>query len=185
MRAVSRIRRQRVDVIVSIRRRLAIVVRVRRLAIAPRRLREDVHRGGAGRWRPLRVVVVVARQPRELPGSVDLDVDRGDAVLDDPVDAEPLAPGADRVQRIADRRDRHPEVDQGREHHVAGRAARAIDVEVAPADVHRRGHRAASLATFTAATAAPTPLSMFTTVMPGAQLTSIEPSATRPSTDTP
>ena len=47
-------------------------------------------------------------------------------------------------------------------------------------------HRlAASRATLTAATAAPTPLSMLTTAMPGAHADSSAPRATRPSTDTP
>ena len=121
------------------------------------------------------VPVVVAYH---VPLCVDLYVDGRDPALDHARDEQPCAPGADRVERVADHIDGHTEVDQRAEHHVAGGAARAVDVQV-------HAFHATSLAIFTAATAAPTPLSMLTTVTPGAQPASSAPSATSPSTETP
>ena len=131
--------------------------------------------------------VAVRPDPGELAGGVDLDVDRRDAVRDHPGHLQPPAAGADRVERGADRVERHAEVDQRAEHHVARRAARPVDVEVQAAQLAAAGgHRAAARrAIRTAATAAPTPLSMLTTVIPGAHDASIAPSATSPSSDTP
>lgn len=149
-----------------------------------------------------------------MTGGVDLDVDGGDSALDDSMDTEPMTPSPDRVERVADHLDGNAEIDQRAEQHIAGCAARAVDVEVLTARIlggrrllllarerstrHRdAGDRAAagtfvathgrtaSLAIFTAATAAPTPLSMLTTEMPGAHADSSAPSATRPSIETP
>ena len=128
-------------------------------------------------------------------------------------DLQPLPACADRVERVADHVDGNAEIDQRAEHHVAGGAARAVDVQVRPRSgiaVSRHGAvglagsavqrcregawkvplgrsltRTASRAILTAATAAPTPLSMLTTVMPGAHADSSAPSATRPSIETP
>ena len=125
------------------------------------------------------VVVVVVVIVEHVPGGVDGDVRRRDAVLDHALDLQALAARPDGIERVADHVDRHAEVDQRAEHHVAGGAARAVDVEV------QALHRFTSRAIFTAATAAPTPLSMLTTVVPGTQPESSEPSATSPSSDTP
>ena len=124
----------------------------------------------------------------DVPAGLDHDIDRGHAVLHDPREAEPAATRANRIERLADRVDGDAEIDQRAEHHVAGGAARAVEMEVQSSQVRMKRHdalRTASRAMRTAATAAPTPLSMFTIEIPGAQPARSEPSATRPSTDTP
>src|SRR5688572_10334359 len=102
----------------------------------------------------------------DVPGRVDLDVRRRNAALDDAMHVQPLPSSTDRIESIADDLDGHAEIDQGTEQHVPRRATRAVDVQVMAAWIAHR--RTARRATFTAATAAPTPLSMLTTEMPGA-----------------
>ena len=131
------------------------------------------------------VVVVMVMTGDQRATGVDLEIDRGDAVLDHRGDAEARAPCPDRIEGVADHVDGDAELDQGAEHHVAGGAARAVDVEVLAPRIGGSHRRAARRATRTAAIAAPTPLSMLTTVMPGAHAASMDASATRPSTDTP
>src|ERR1041385_2880017 len=126
---------------------------------------------------------------------VDLDIGRRDAVLDDLLCDQALAACADRVERVADDVERNAQIDQRAQHHVARRAARAVEMEVLAAHDRQvllrvvaglaRHGRTARRAILTAATAAPTPLSMLTTVMPGAHAASSAPSATRPSIETP
>ena len=109
---------------------------------------------------------------------------------------QPRPVDADRRERVADRLDRHAEVDQCAQRHVAGDAADAVEVEVLPAQRGRthglvaRAHAAhaalaAARAHRTAATAAPKPLSMLTTVTPGAHDVSIAASAASPPAPTP
>lgn len=126
--------------------------------------------------------VLVPRRPGELSCGVDLDIGRGDPPLRHLRNTQPRPPRSDRIERIPDDVHRNAEVDQRAEHHVAGGPARAVDVQMPPPHAHAR---TASRAILTAAIAAPTPLSMFTTVIPGAHALSIEASATSPSIDTP
>lgn len=131
-------------------------------------------------------VVVIAVAP--VTAGRDLDVDGGDAGLDDAAGAQALAVEADRDDGRLHDLDRHAEIEEGAQRHVAGDAAHAVDVQVQAAQLgHRAAHddRPARRAQRTAATAAPKPLSMFTAVTPGAHDDSIEASATRPPALTP
>src|SRR3954468_2875130 len=98
-----------------------------------------------------------------LACGVDLDVDRCDAVFHDPSHVKPTAASADLIKRLADDLDRYAQVDQRTKHHVPRDPARAVDMKVESSEVL---HALISLAILTAATAAPTPLSMFTIVIP-------------------
>ena len=122
----------------------------------------------------------VAPGAKELALGGDLEIGRSDPVLRDLRDLQPRTAGADRIEGVADDLHGHAEIEQRTEHHVARRTAGAVDVQMLA--LHRR---TASRATLTAAIAAPTPLSMLTTVIPGAHALSIEASATRPSIETP
>ena len=152
-----------------------MVVRVAVIVVVVVRPGRDARRG-RGRRRG----VVVAVCPGELAAGVDLEIDAGDPAARDRRDLQALAPRADLVERQRDDLERDAEIEQRAEHHVAGGAAGAVDVEVEAPHA-----RTASRAIRTAAMAAPTPLSMLTTVMPGEHELAIAASATSPSIETP
>jgi len=126
------------------------------------------------------IVVMMVGPDVQRSGRIHLHVDRRDPALGDACYVQPLPPRTDRIERLADHVDRNAEIDEGPERHVAGDAARAVEVQVQAlhAGTAMRAMR-------TAATAAPTPLSMLTTVMPGAHEVSMAPSAISPSIATP
>ena len=80
--------------------------------------------------------LIAGRCHRQRAARIDLHVYARDAVLHDTLDTQALAAGADGIQRGTDDIERHAEIDQRAEHHVAGRTARAIDVQVKSAQVH-------------------------------------------------
>jgi hypothetical protein len=105
----------------------------------------------------------------------------GDAVLDDAVDREALAPAPIASSALADHVERHAEIEQRAEHHVAGGTRGAVDVKVqafqfgaprSPRDLDR-GHRRADAVVDVDDRDA------------GRARASSAPSATRPSIETP
>jgi len=72
---------------------------------------------------------------------VDGDVESREPVLHDRRDGQPLAAEPDAVEGIVDQRARQPEVEERPQHHVAGRAGRAVDVEVLAAELFSHGAR--------------------------------------------
>ena len=95
---------------------------------------------------------------------------------DDRLDAQRDRLGRHCVDRGLDRLDRHPGAHQRAEQHVAAGAGGGVDPQ--------GGHRAA-LATRAANTPAPYPLSMLTTVTPGAQELSMASRAAMPPNEAP
>jgi len=139
-----------------------------------------------------RIVRMRMRVPAlpHLRPRIHLHVDRRDPAAHDPRRGQPLPPRADRIERRSDHRDRHAEIDERAQRHVTGAPAHAIEVQVLPAQrvtapITRAAHRVTARAIRAAATAAPNPLSMFTVTTPGAQLVSIDASATSPPAPTP
>ena len=99
---------------------------------------------------------------------------------DDGLHAQGDRLGADRVDRVLQDVERHAGTEQRAEEHVAARARRRVDPQ---RSVMRRG--AVWRATRAANTPAPYPLSMLTTVTPGAQELSIASSAAIPPKEAP
>ena len=115
----------------------------------------------------VQLVAVLARHDESRVG-------RGDPALDDALRCERPAAGDDRAQRGFERVAVGARIEKRRQQHVAGSAADHVDVA--------GSHRATILC---ASAAAPKPLSMFTTPIPGAQAVSIPSSAASPSNAAP
>ena len=104
-------------------------------------------------------------------GDLDVDLAGADPGADDVAAHQPHRLGADRVDAGLQHVELDACVDECTQQHVAADAGRAVE----PAD-----HCAVRRATRAAKTPALKPLSMLTTVMPGAQALSIASSAARP-----
>ena len=121
------------------------------------------------------IVVMVMRVVAVLTGHDEACVCRGDPALHHPFRRERPAVGDDAAQRAFQRVAIEPRVEERGEQHVAGRAADHVDVG-AP-------HAGATI--LCASAAAPKPLSMFTTPIPGAHDVSMPSSAASPSNAAP
>jgi len=116
-----------------------------------------------------------------LAGGDEARVRRGDAALDDPPRFERPAPGYDAAQRAFERVAVEPGVQERRQQHVAGGAADHVDVR----DPRARATAHVAQTILCASAAAPKPLSMFTTPIPGAHDVSMPSSAAIPSNAAP
>src|SRR5690606_20007980 len=103
------------------------------------------------------------------------------------LDPQPLSAEPDLIERPRHQLARHPEVEQRTEEHIACAPRRAVDMQVlAPkqAWVRQLAHERLRLIR-AAATAAPNPLSMLTTMTPGEHDDSIEIIAAKPPNPAP
>jgi hypothetical protein len=132
------------------------------------------NRGGHG---PADQINQLLGTPLRIVGSADVDARRAQPVVDDLLHVQLPTGQSRRGDRRAHLAERCACVEQRSQKHVTGKTCERVE--------HADHRRATAMANRCAAIAAPNPESMFTTVIPAAQLDSIASNAVTPSSAAP